>query len=160
MVIAGYDVTQRTALMANPKGNLKHGYCGTPIYGTWQNMRRRCRPGHKDFEFYGGRGIDCDPRWDDFAVFLADVGPPPHPGLQLDRIDNDKGYWPGNVRWVTRKENCLNRRSNMLLTLNGKTQTAQEWGEELGIKPATIRQRKYRGKTDVEALAQPNWAAL
>jgi len=94
-----------------------------------------------------------DPRWLDFSTFFADMGHPPFDGMQLDRIDNEKGYWLDNVRWATRKENCRNRRSNMLLTLDGVTMTAQDWSERLGIRHATIRMRKYRGKSDEEALA-------
>ena len=30
-------------------------------------------------------------------------------GLELDRIDNSKGYSPENCRWVNHSENMLNR---------------------------------------------------
>jgi hypothetical protein len=93
-----------------------------------------------------------DPRWNDFRNFHSDVGAPPSAGLQLDRIDNDKGYWPGNVRWVTPSRNCRNKRNNLLITYEGRTQTCADWAEELGIKAATIRQRKHTGKSDAEAL--------
>jgi hypothetical protein len=59
---------------------------------------------------YAERGIDMDPRWRDFAVFLTEVGPRPSRYHSIDRIDNEKGYWPGNVRWATAKEQAQNRR--------------------------------------------------
>ena len=153
-VLVTYDhsVGDMIERMANPYGNTKHGRCGAPGYNVWQNMKQRClNPNSDDFSYYGGRGIQICERWMNYANFYEDMGEPPK-GMQLDRIDNDKGYEPSNCEWRTRKQNCRNRRSNMLLTYQGKTQTAQDWGEELGIKHATIRMRKYRGQSDAEAL--------
>jgi hypothetical protein len=48
-------------------------------------------------------------RWLSFAEFYADMGDPP-PGLTLDRVDNDRGYEPGNCRWTTQSEQTRNRR--------------------------------------------------
>jgi hypothetical protein len=53
----------------------------------------------------------------DFAAFFAYIGPC-SPGLSLDRIDNDKGYEPGNVRWATRIEQSVSRKkSNQYIAL-------------------------------------------
>lgn len=80
-------------------------------YQAWKNMRARClNPRHPSYRYYGGRGITIDPRWDDYAAFLADVGRRPDASLSLDRIDNDGPYAPGNVRWATRSQQMSNRR--------------------------------------------------
>ena len=68
------------------------------LYARWKSMRFRCNDPTN--ARYGGRGISYDPRWNDYLVFAADVGDPPE-GMQLDRIDNNKGYYKDNVRWVT-----------------------------------------------------------
>lgn len=39
---------------------------------------------------------------------LRDMGECPD-GLEIDRIDNNKGYEPGNCRWATHQQNCQNR---------------------------------------------------
>jgi hypothetical protein len=82
----------------------------TSLYRAWVNMRNRCRnPRNPNYPYYGGRGIEILPAWDDFAVFCADVGPHPGAGLTLDRIDNNGHYKPGNVRWATRAQQSRNR---------------------------------------------------
>ncbi|MCX4458486.1 hypothetical protein OOK58_41990 [Streptomyces sp. NBC_01728] len=88
----------------------KHGMCGTSIYWTWSDMVARCtNPRHKRYADYGARGITVCERWRDFANFLADMGDRP-PGLELDRIDNDRGYEPSNCRWADRSTQMKNRR--------------------------------------------------
>ena len=82
----------------------------TALYRLWLNLRNRCNnPKTPDFHYYGGRGIRVCPQWDYFVVFAADVGAHPGSGMTLDRIDNDKDYEPGNVRWATRQTQARNR---------------------------------------------------
>lgn len=77
----------------------------------WLQMISRCRnPNSDNYRWYGARGIDVCGRWrNSFDAFLKDVGIPPD-GHELDRIDTDGNYEPGNVRWVTHAENMRNRR--------------------------------------------------
>lgn len=75
-------------------------------------MIQRCtNPNNPAWRLYGGRGITVCARWRDFPAFLADMGERPN-GLTLDRIDNDRGYEPGNCRWATWSEQRSNQRRN------------------------------------------------
>lgn len=89
----------------------RHGWAKTPTYRSWNAMRSRCRDKtNASYPHYGGRGITVCPRWSDFMAFLADMGARPSPEYEIDRIDPDGNYEPGNCRWVTDLENQARKR--------------------------------------------------
>src|SRR5215471_9922546 len=56
-------------------------------YSTWHGMLQRCSyQKHKDYKYYGARGISVCESWRNFDNFLADMGEAPD-GLTLDRVD-------------------------------------------------------------------------
>lgn len=79
-------------------------------WNSWRAMKERCgSPNYLGYANYGGRGIDIDPRWNDFDMFFYDMGECPA-GMTLDRIDNDKNYFKDNCHWATRSEQTFNSR--------------------------------------------------
>ena len=75
----------------------------------------RCtNPDNAVYPDYGGRGITAYPAWVEdrveFLRYLVGLDGWDQPELQLDRIDNNGGYVPGNLRFVTRSENMSNKR--------------------------------------------------
>lgn len=80
-------------------------------YIAWINMKMRCAQHSPKRRWYADRGISVCKEWaNSFAAFLDDMGPRPSSELRIYRIDNSKGYEPGNCRWATMKEQCNNRR--------------------------------------------------
>lgn len=113
-----------------------------PGYFRWYEIKNRCtRPERKDWRRYGGRGITLCERWMVFANFIEDVGHPPFAGAQLDRIDNDKGYEPGNVRWATRSEQTLNTNRAVWLEVDGVRLNWKAWAAKLGVSHQALSYR-------------------
>jgi len=108
-------------------------------------MRERCNnPNCKDWARDGGRGITVCERWDTFANFIDDVGHPPFLGAQIDRIDNDRGYEPGNVRWASCYEQQVNSRTVMIwVEVDGVRLSWKAWARELGVSHQAL---SYRAK--------------
>jgi hypothetical protein len=136
------------------KKRSRHGMWNTSTYHIWQGIKQRCYDlACAGYTSYGGRGITvCDAWRNSFIKFLADVGPRPGPSYQLDRIDNNGNYEPGNVRWATPSEQQNNTRNNRHITLGRRTQTLVQWSRELKIPETTIAARLNRGWTVEEAL--------
>ncbi|HEY5214553.1 MAG TPA: hypothetical protein VIJ38_16180 [Acidobacteriaceae bacterium] len=122
------------------------------LYGVWNMMLARCfNPRNKYYAYYGGRGIAVCRRWRRFRNFEADVGQRP-PGATLERSDNAGDYKPGNVEWATPKAQARNRRSNVLITFQGRTQCLMDWTDELGLRYITVYMRMKRGCSFEEAI--------
>ena len=138
--------------------NTRHGLHGSRLYNVWGLMVQRCyNPNTPCYSNYGGRGIAISPEWRESFKSFSDWAI--HNGysddLTIDRIDNSKGYFPENCRWVTRKIQANNTRRNHLITYNSVTHTLSEWADVLGMSPDTLGARIYRGWTVDKALTTP-----
>lgn len=158
-VRCGADVVKAAKQGATPRcgapvhtagQNRTHGMSKHPAYWVWRSMRDRCRlPTHQAWENYGARGIRVCPEWDSsFDAFWRDMGPTYMRGLDLDRIDNDKGYTPENCRWTSRRENSMNKRNTE------RRVDVVALSKETGINTTTIYYRLANGWS-VEDLRLP-----
>ena len=137
----------------------KHGLERTRLYGIWSYMRLRCYDEKSiSYHRYGGRGITiCDEWKNDVKAFYDWATANGYKdSLTIDRIDNDGNYCPENCRWATVKEQASNRRSNILVTHNGKTKTMKEWAHEVGIPYKVVWARMQKlGWSAERALTEP-----
>lgn len=137
--------------------NTTHGMCGLPEYDIWTAIISRCyNDRDKDFRNYGGRSILMDENWkNSFPEFFAYIGPRPGDGFEIDRIDNSRGYFPGNVRWATKAVNSRNRRSNVILSYRGKTYCQKDAAKVSGIPEHVLIRRRSKGVTSEAELFAP-----
>lgn len=127
--------------------------------GRGLNMRARCyNPKNTSYPNYGARGITVCAEWrGSFDAFLAHVGARPSPAHSIDRIDNDRGYEPGNVRWATDSEQARNRRVERPVTYRGQELSLRAACDIAGVKLETAKVRLARGWSIERALTNENF---
>lgn len=138
-----------------------HGRWNHPLFSVWTGIMSRCyNINDKRYNCYGQRGIAVCDKWKDVNQFILDMEPTYKPGLQIDRIDNNNGYFPENCRWATRTEQARNKSSNVKIYHNGKNLCLAEWSEITGINNGTLRDRILTLKWSAEkALTTPALSA-
>jgi len=131
-----------------------------PLYEMWRSMRRRCGSANNaDYKWYGAKGVQVCERWKlkkgkGFLNFISDMGHRAD-GMQLDRIDNRKGYSPENCRWATPLQQARNTSRNNKITFKGKTMILQEWANELGMRWDHLSFRLRSGWSVERTLTEP-----
>lgn len=155
-----FEIQKRRIGVTNTCGCFKyrHGHCEkkpSPEYRVWCGMMARCEnEGGKDFHRYGARGVRVCDRWKDFANFIADMGPRPK-GTSIDRIDNSKGYEPGNCRWADEKTQQRNKTTVHWVEFRGEKISLPELAERFGLKNDTLYQRYVAGWDLEKAVTKP-----
>lgn len=113
--------------------------------------KQRCtNPNDAAYARYGGRGItfDFDSVTEAGLWILENLGPCPE-GHELDRVNNNLGYAPGNLRWATRRQNVSNRECSRLEEYH-----PEEWPYEEN----TVRRKLSEGFSREEIFQQAELA--
>lgn len=134
-----------------------HGKSKTRLYRCWQQMVYRChRPGNAAYKDYGARGILVCEEWHDMESFFSWATSNGYADdLEIDRIDNDRGYSPDNCRWTTKIVNANNRRVSARRVFLGKEMTLKEASRHFGIPYTGLWARLDRGWDPDEAVTRP-----
>jgi hypothetical protein len=142
--------TVRTACLTH--GGKANGKMGR-AYRAWRAAKNRCYYAkNAAYPKYGGRGIVmCDEWKSDFAAFLAHVGEPDDQTLELDRIDSNGHYEPGNVRWATRREQVCNTRRTVFVEYGDRRMVLKDFAREMGVSYTHLGVRVREGADPVEA---------
>ena len=123
-------------------------------------MIARCtNPNANDYNNYGGRGIAVCNEWMDFSRFLRDMGEKPQ-GFSIERKDNNKGYNPENCIWASKKEQANNRRSNILIQINGVKYTVAQFAEKFHVNAKQLYEKLQRARDKMKRNDNPNQITL
>lgn len=134
-------------------GAKKNGKVIMSEYYSWQGMRARClNPNHSRYEDYGGRGIAICEEWDDFEVFLADMGEKPTKNHSIERLDVDGNYTPENCVWaddVTQARNKRKSSNNKSGFVGvGWNKASRKWRSRINVEGKTILLGYFESKND------------
>jgi hypothetical protein len=132
----------------------KHGMHNTPMYNIWRGIRARCHlETSKDYHRYGGRGIFMHEEWrtsfPSFYKYIEEnLGARPSGKHSLDRINNESGYEPNNLRWADEYTQKRNTRRNRYVEFGGMRLIHSDWSKFLGTSVRNWSKLKEAGKTD------------
>jgi hypothetical protein len=119
-------------------------------------VSRTTDPSNVNFFNYGGRGINIHPEWQhNYSAFIAHIGPKPTPAHSVERIDNDRGYIPGNVKWATMTEQANNRRNTLNVVWEGLKQPMTPLEQRYDLPRGVVHKRLLRGWGIEKALLTP-----
>lgn len=127
-----------------------HKLTDSYTYTSWRAMRQRLRPSGSDYRYY--KNIKMDPRWNDYLLFLEDMGERPK-GMTLERINNKGNYCKSNCRWASRLDQSRNTSKTIKIIWNGKQKRLRDVCSDLGIRYRSVLSAKYKtGRTFDESI--------
>lgn len=116
------------------------------LYRLWSGIKARCLyPNATGYKRYGGRGITICERWQVFENFVSDMPSRPSPKHSIHRLNNCKGYEPGNVCWATPKEQALARQLTRIVLVDGIADSVSSTALRVGISDVTLACWMKRG---------------
>lgn len=136
----------------------QHGDCRTLLYGIWCAIKWRAQSKYSERQYYFDKGITVCSEWNKYITFRdwAKVNGYKK-GLQIDRIDNSKGYYPHNCHFVTQIENMANRDCTLKVHYKNRHIALKTILREKGMESNyyAIRTRLKRGWADEKAIDTP-----
>lgn len=117
------------------------------LYTIWRCMKTRClNKNAKNYSNYGGRGIDIFDGWkNNYKAFrLWALSNDYADDLSIDRIDNNRGYYPENCRFVTTKQQARNRRSNRIVHYQKNSFCVAEFAEMFDLTYGFVYRKASR----------------
>lgn len=151
----------------NNEAITKHNQAHSRLYKVFNSLKQRCiNPNNKGYKNYGARGIKVCEEWLDkesgfinFYNWAMANGYDENAKFQectIDRIDVNGNYEPNNCRWISNKEQALNKTDSRTFKYKGRKQTLKEWSKELNVSYKTLQYHTHKGQSIEEILSGIN----
>ena len=146
------DKERLRKLAAEQKGIRKVPAEFTRLRRVCQCAKDRCTNSNSaSYANYGGRGITFGfESASAMAHWLVDNLGYPNDGESLDRIDNNKGYEPGNIRWADNSVQANNKRAYRRTEQGERIRKLQELRPDFCYE--TLREFIIKGLSDDEII--------
>ena len=129
-----------------------HGLTNSPLYSVWHGIKQRCEyKNNNRYKYYGARGIKISQEWQDFMNFYNDMEENYQKGLSIERIDVDGHYCKENCIWADDIQQANNKRNNVIVTINGETDTLRNICRKYNVNPQMIYHQHRKGN-DIEKI--------
>jgi len=144
--------------------NTTHGMTHTRFYSIYCSMKKRCKPYHRHYKDYGGRGIFVCSKWeksfenfknDMYESYLDHVNKFGENNTSIDRIDTNESYCKENCRWSTNIEQNNNKRNTRYFTYNGECKPLRYYSTKYNINLDTLCSRIYHNWKIEDAINKP-----
>lgn len=100
--------------------NNMHARCYSPVNPRFYLYSSKGITVYDEWRVYNKEGLSIEDKIEhmrNFYNYCINIGW--KPGLEIDRIDNEKGYFPGNIRFVNSSTNSNNRNTTVLIEFRG-----------------------------------------
>lgn len=121
-------LTKQKIVSCGCKNKTKGGDGGTHLCKLWRSLKYRTSEKGIDKHRYYDRNIGVCEEWkNDYFKFKEwSLSNGYNENLQIDRIDNNKGYNPENCRFVTLSENLNNRECTVKVQYENKEHSLRQ----------------------------------
>lgn len=144
-----YRFTKHGATLSDAPAELRR------TFEIWVSMRKRCNnKNDRAYKWYGARGIYVCPEWDEFKVFLSDMGLIASP-LTLERLNVDGPYCKENCTLIPLKDQACNRTTTIWVPYGGVQWCLKSLCKYLSIPYIRTWKRLYNSGWTLERALQP-----
>ena len=133
-----------------PAGKYGPELASTRAMKRWRSMLSRMQRKERK---QGYKHVTLHPDWNDFRKFFADLGECP-PGFSIERIENSKGYEPGNCRWADVQDQANNKGRSVRLLVGGNWVTTKQAAIVLGLTVGQVQGMAVSGKITKRRLIE------
>jgi hypothetical protein len=151
----------------NLRGRPKRGAIAEKLARRFHFAKRRCEaPDCAGYKTYGARGIEFRfPSVQAMVDYVLQHLPhSTYDGLEVDRIDNDGHYEPGNLKLSTRRQNANNRYTTFWVPMKTGQLAMEEFRRAYpGYSRDQIKELVERGLTGeqiIERFRKGRWQSL